>query len=414
MAAPLIPLRHFFDNPERALTRLSPDGSRISWLAPLDGVLNVWVRPADGGEAVPVTSDRGRGIQSYRWSRDSRRILYVQDAGGDENYHLYAVDPGRPGRVRDLTPFAGVRAGLVAVPRATPRHAIVSLNLRDRGVFDAFRLTLATGRLELVGRNPGNVISWTADRQGRVRAAMTQTPSGDYQVLARDDEAGELRLVAEYANEDGGGIYAFTPDGAGLFVGSAKGSDLQRLVRLDIATGEVGPILSDRTGELLGVAYVRDRVVLHAHDERLRRDWERARELHPGDPAITGQDADESRWVLSFNDDRDPGATFLYDRQTGEAFGSPLDDDLGAGACLAYIARLPRPKDKRPAVIIAGLHAVGSLGGAAYLANPDNMRALQEQANGAPFSALVASEHRRATLEITSARIVSGPHVLSG
>jgi dipeptidyl aminopeptidase/acylaminoacyl peptidase len=331
VGAPLIPLRHFFDNPERALTRLSPDGSRISWLAPVEGVLNVWVRPAEGGEAAPVTFDRGRGIQSYRWSRDSRRILYVQDAGGDENYHLFAIDPERPGRVRDLTPYAGVRAGLIAVPRATPRHVIVSLNLRSRGVFDAYRLTLATGRLELVGSNPGNIISWTADRDGRVRAAMAQTPSGDYAVLARDEEAGELRQVAEYANEDGGSVYAFTPDGAGLFVGSAKGTDLQRLVRLDIATGDeqvldadeeadlAGPILSDRTGELLGAAYVRDRVVLHAHDERLRRDWERAKQLHPGDPTITGQDAEERRWVLSYNDDRDPGATFLLDRDSGEA-----------------------------------------------------------------------------------------------
>lgn len=331
MTPPLIPLRHLFDNPERALARVAPDGSRLSWLAPRDGVLNVWVRDLDGGEAVPVTDDRDRGVRSYTWSRDSTRILYAQDVGGDENTHVYAVDARGGGRARDLTPFPGVRAGLIAAPRATPRHVLVSMNLRDRTLFDAYRLTLATGRLELVGRNPGNVIGWLADREGRVRAARAQTPAGDYQLLVRDREDGEMRVVAEYANEDGGHPFAFTPDGARLWVGSARGSDLLRLVELDPADGServvdadqevdlAAPLISDRTGELLGAAYLRDRVVLHAFDERLARDWERVRALHHGDPRITGQDAEERIWVVAFDDDRDPGATFLYRRDGGRS-----------------------------------------------------------------------------------------------
>lgn len=329
--APLIPLGHFFDNPERALARLSPDGRRISWLAPRDGVLNAWVRDVEGGEAIPVTDDRDRGVRSYLWSRDSRRILYMQDTGGDENDHLLSIDASGEGRARDLTPFPGVRAGLIAAPRATPRQVLVSMNLRDRSLFDAYRLTLATGRLELVGRNPGNILGWQADREGRLRAAYAQTPAGDYELLVRDDEADELRVVAEYANEDGGHPYAFTPDGTRLWVGSARGSDLLRLVELDPSDGsereidrddEVdlsGPMISDLTGELLGAVYLRDRVVMHAFDERLARDWEAVRALHPGDPRITGQDAAETRWIVTFDDDRDPGATFLYDRGAGKA-----------------------------------------------------------------------------------------------
>jgi dipeptidyl aminopeptidase/acylaminoacyl peptidase len=325
---PLIPLRDLFGDPERALARLSPDGRLLSWLAPRDGVLNVWVRERAGGEARPVTDDRDRGVRSYLWSRDSRRVLYSRDEGGDENHHVVAVDVDG-GRTRDLTPFPGVRAGLVAAPRATPREVLVSMNLRDRSVFDVYRLTLATGRLRLVARNPGNVIGWIADRAGRLRGARAQTPAGDYQLLARDDEGSEFRVVAEYANEDGGHAYAFTPDGTRLWVGSARGSDLARLVELDLADGservvdadeEVdlsGPVISDLTGELLGAVYLRDRTVMHAFDERLARDWEALRRLHPGDPRITGQDADETAFVVAFDDDRDPGATYLYDRTTG-------------------------------------------------------------------------------------------------
>ena len=328
---PLIPLRHLFDNPERAAARLSPDGRRISWVAPRDGVMNVWVRDVAGGEAVPVTNDRDRGVRSYLWSRDGARILFHRDVGGDENHHLLAVNSAGGDRERDLTPFPGVRGLLIAAPRATPRHVLVSMNRRDPSVSDAYRLTLATGRAVLVGLNPGNIIGWVVNREGLVRAARAQTPGGDFQLLVRDREDDDFRVVAEYANEDGGHPFAFTADGTHLLVGSARGSDLLRLVELDPADGSErlidaddeadlsGPVLSDRTGELLGAVYLRDRIVMHAMDPDLARDWARVRELHPGDPHIAGQNADETAFIVAFDDDRDPGATYLYDRAGGEA-----------------------------------------------------------------------------------------------
>jgi dipeptidyl aminopeptidase/acylaminoacyl peptidase len=328
--APIIPLEHFFQNPERALTRLSPDGRRLSWIAPYDGVLNVWVADRDGSSKRCVTRDAARGIRSYFWTRDGRWILFVRDVGGDENYHVLAVDPAGDGRERDLTPFRGVRAGIVSVPRADPRHIVVSLNRRDPAVFDAYRLNLANGGLKLVAENTGRVVSWLADRGGRVRAARAQTEDGDYEILVRDTESGPMRVLARFANEDGGYPYAFRNDGCALYVGSGRDTDMIRLVEVDIATGEEtvidqdeladlgGPVISDKSGELLGAAYVRDRLVMHAFDDGFRRDWERLAEIHEGDPQISGQDAAETTWIVSYDHDRDPGATYLVERG-GEA-----------------------------------------------------------------------------------------------
>jgi dipeptidyl aminopeptidase/acylaminoacyl peptidase len=329
--APLIPLEQFFANPERGLTRISPGGDRLSWLAPRDGVMNVWVADRDGGRARCVTRDSDRGIQTFFWSRDGRWILFVRDAGGDENYHVLAVDPDGDGRERDLTPFPGVKAGIVAVPRADPRHVLVSMNRRDRSLFDVYRLNLANGRLDAVAENPGRAISWLADRDGRLRVARVQTEAGDYELHVRDAEDAPFRLLAEFENEDGGYAYAFTADGSGLLVGSARGCDRIRLVEIDLATGEErvideddeadlgGPVLSDATGELLGAVYLRDRTVMHAFDPVFEDDWQRLTEVHPGDPHITSQDADETTWVAHFNHDRDPGAVYLFDRSSGSA-----------------------------------------------------------------------------------------------
>jgi dipeptidyl aminopeptidase/acylaminoacyl peptidase len=332
MDIPLIPLEHFYDDPERAAARVSPDGRRLAWLAPADGPLNVWVAPIEGGDPVQVTNDRDRGVRAYSWSRDGARILYLQDTGGDENYHLFAADLDHPQAPdRDLTPFDGVKVGVVDVPRGDPSHVLISTNRRDRGLFDVERLNLETGTIEPVAENPGNIMGWLTDRDGLLRAAFAQTPTGDHQVLVRDTEDQPFRVLAEYANEDSGAPYAFTADGRALYVGSARDNDLVRLVTLDVATGEEvvidaddeadlgSPIISDRTGELVGAGYRRDRIVLHTFDDAFARDWELVRKIHPGDPMIGSTDDDETLWTVAFDDDRDPGATYLFDRRNGES-----------------------------------------------------------------------------------------------
>ncbi|MGI8757778.1 MAG: S9 family peptidase [Acidimicrobiales bacterium] len=327
---PLIPVEHFFENPEKAGGKISPDGTRLSYLAPENDRLNVWVRTVGADDDVCVTHDHTRGIRGYFWSRDSTRILYVQDQGGNENFHVYAADLSRPHDLSvDLTPFEGVRTGIVDVPYHDPTHLLISMNQRDPQCFDVHRLDLVTGALELVAENPGNIAGWHTDPAGRLLAASAQTPEGDHEILVRASEDEELRPLTVYANEDEGSVYGFTPDGTALWVGSARGSDLTRLVRLDIATAtetdvhshpEVdlgGPVLRGRTGELLAVTYMLDRMEAAFFDDDFERKWLQAAALHHGDLAGLSMDDDETRWVVSFDDDREPGATFLLDTESG-------------------------------------------------------------------------------------------------
>ena len=91
----LIPRSVLFGNPERICPRISPDGTRLAWIAPRDGVLNVWVAPigADGVDwaaAQAVTEDTDRGVRVFGWARDGRHVLYLQDIGGDGLEQLFA------------------------------------------------------------------------------------------------------------------------------------------------------------------------------------------------------------------------------------------------------------------------------------------------------------------------------------
>src|ERR1051325_9883706 len=103
-AVELIPKRVLFGNPEQVNPQISPDGTMLAYLAPLDKVLNVWVGDRYGEGSRAVTTDTDRGVLGYFWAADNRHILYIQDIGGNENYHLYSVDL-QSGQLRDLTPF---------------------------------------------------------------------------------------------------------------------------------------------------------------------------------------------------------------------------------------------------------------------------------------------------------------------
>src|SRR5215831_21320900 len=100
----LIPRSVLFGNPERTNPQISPDGTMLAYLAPDQGVLNVWVRTLGKTDDHVITNDRKRGIRNFSWQYDSRNILYAQDKDGDENWHVYRTNIASK-QTKDLTPF---------------------------------------------------------------------------------------------------------------------------------------------------------------------------------------------------------------------------------------------------------------------------------------------------------------------
>ena len=122
---PIIDRALFFGEIQIAGAQISPDGQYLSFLKPYKGTRNIWVKKA--GEpfsaARPMSKETTRPVRQYFWSRDSKFILYAQDAGGDENFNVYAIDPSQPADsttgtppTRALTNYKGVRTMIYATP----------------------------------------------------------------------------------------------------------------------------------------------------------------------------------------------------------------------------------------------------------------------------------------------------------
>jgi dipeptidyl aminopeptidase/acylaminoacyl peptidase len=327
----LIPLDVLLGHPERAAPQLSPDGTRLSYLAPLDGVLNVFVGDAGADNDRPVTRDTDRGIQGYLWTHDNRHIMYVRDKDGSENYRLYDVDL-ETGTERDLTPMEDVQCRIIAHRKRFPSDVLVGINKDNPQLHDVYHLDLTSGELRKVVENPG-FLGWVVDDELVVRGAVTPTPDGGMVVLIRDDESSDWRPILEVPPEDAEttGPVGFTKDGAGLYLRTSVGSNTGRLVKMDIATGDVeaiaedptyditGVIMHPDTREIQGVVVYRERAEYQIFDDDIRGDFETLERLHAGELMVTDRNHDDTTWLVAYDDDRGPVKFYTWDRKAKSA-----------------------------------------------------------------------------------------------
>jgi dipeptidyl aminopeptidase/acylaminoacyl peptidase len=334
---PLLERELFFGDPEIANSQLSPDGNYMTFVKPYQDVMNIWIKrvrePFDA--ARPLTADK-RPVPGYFWSEDAKYVLYVQDKDGNEDYHVYAVDPTAKAEestgvppARDLTPAEGARAFIYAVPEGTPGQILVGLNDRDPALHDVYRVDLATGERKLLIQNDSNVAAWVADLQGDVRLAVRQTPDGGTEILpVTDGKLGAPIYTCSWMESCS--PIRFHKDGKRVYLISNKGDDvdLAGLYLMDAATGKTtfvesdpekevdfgGAIFSDASEELIGTAYVGDRTRIYPKTEALKNALAfLGRELPDGEIDFEPQTNDDRLVKVIVSRDVDPGTVYLYD-----------------------------------------------------------------------------------------------------
>jgi dipeptidyl aminopeptidase/acylaminoacyl peptidase len=341
---PLIDREIFFGDPEYAGAQVSPDGGHIAFLKTHRGQLNVWVtgirEPLTA--ARPITADSTRPVPGFFWSEDGRWVLYVQDKGGNENFHVYAVDPSATPEAstgvppaRDLTPYDAVQAQIVALPEATPTQILVALNDRDASKHDVYRVDIATGERKLVFRNDAGILGFTADLAGNVRLGTRVSETGESEVLrlAGETEATSIMKLPCDIFRSCAPVRFHKDNRRVYLVTSAAGADLTLLMLHDLESGrqEVvesdpdrqvdfsGAQFSDATEELVATFYVGDRLRIYPKDERFAKDLAVVKAaVGDGDIYFGASTNDERLHIVSVTSDVDPGATYLYDRTSGQ------------------------------------------------------------------------------------------------
>jgi len=327
----LIPREVLFGNLDKASVRISPDGSKIGYLGPWNGVINVWAGPAKSPEdATPITNDTGRGIRAYSWTYTNQHIIYIQDKEGDENWRIYSVNL-TSGQVKDMTPEEGVQAQILAVSQKFPEEIIIGLNDRDPKFHDLYRLNVETGNMTLFLENR-EFASFGIDDDYNVRLAIKMTPDGGAEIFT-PTENGTWEIFMKIPMEDvvTTGILGFDKTGETLYISDSRDRNTAALFSLDMKTSEMKLLAEDKRADFSDVmihpaeknvqaaAFNYERKSWQILDDEIKEDMERLNSVADGDVEVLSRTLEDDRWIVAYVLDNGPARYYLYDRKDKSA-----------------------------------------------------------------------------------------------
>lgn len=355
---PVIPRSVLFGNPERARLTLSPDGKRVAFLAPVDGVLNVWVAPTtDLAAAKAVTKDTTRGIRQFYWAYNNADLLYLQDVGGDENWKLFGVNLAS-NKVTDLTPIEHINGPdgkpimlptgkplrpavqVETISHRFPNDIIIGLNNRNPQFHDLYRLDLTTGKLALLVQND-EYAGYLIDDDLNVRGAMKMNATGgmDYFTAnAKPVKPGEALQVTwtpfvQVGSEDSLTTQplGFNKDGTQMYWQDSRGRNTGAVTSMDLKTGKSttlaqndkvdagGAMVHPTEHTLQAVAFDYLRNQWQVLDKSIEADMAYLRTVSGGDFNVTSRTLDDKTWVVAYVEDAGPVRSYIYDRPNKKA-----------------------------------------------------------------------------------------------
>jgi dipeptidyl aminopeptidase/acylaminoacyl peptidase len=321
----LIPRTVLFGNPERANVQISRDGKYLSWVAPSNGVMNVFIAPrAKLDQAKPITADTTRPVTRYFWSFDNKHILYLQDVGGDENYHLFRAD--LEGKVVDLTPFKNTRVNPIGLSERKPGTIICVMNDRDPAAMDVYSIEIATGKRTLLHENKDKLAAFRLDPDLKLAFAVKPMPDGSQQWLRAKGKDWEVFDTIPFEDADSTQIFEIAPGGKVAYLVDSRGRDTSALAQIDLATKKV-KVLADNPGADAGdavmhptkrtpraISFDTGRPEWKVLDKSFDKDLAAIKKLaEGGDFRVTSMTTDDKLWVVATDSPQKPGRYFLYD-----------------------------------------------------------------------------------------------------
>lgn len=324
-----ISVEDFMKNPGNFGYELSPDGNYITYISDWENRLNVFVKKmGDDSQPVRVSNVKDGNVGAFFWKDDT--LLYAKDNDGDENYHIYSSTFGSS-EEKDLTPYPGVRVMLVSSLAGVKEEILIMMNKEDAKVFDVYKFNVKTGETTLVAKNPGNIVDWIADRNGKIRIAVA-SDGVEGAVLYRETENDEFKPFIEMKAGDTVSPLAFSKDNQYIYATSNKGRDKVEVVKYDLEGKETvimsnpevdvtGVMYSAQQDKVLYGTYVTDKVHYQFFDknfEQLFRKIQNKLGVTESELGINDYNKDMTKFIVSISSDTLYGKYYYYDSTTDE------------------------------------------------------------------------------------------------
>ena len=327
---PIIGMKDFFRNPQKTSYKLSPDGSHLAFLQPWQSRMNIHVQKIGHKKAARITESTARDITAYMWGTNNR-IVFAQDKGGDENWQIFAVNIDGS-NAKELTPFAGVRAGLVDELENDEEHMLISMNKRDRQIFDVYKININNGAMKMIARNPGNITGWQTDWKGRLRIAHS-SDGVNQSILYRESEDDEFKMViTTNFKESLIPLYFAFDDHESVYALSNLGRDKTAVVKYNLAQKKEIDVIyqhpevdasnllvSKKRRLITGVTYTTDKLRCQFFNESRKNLQKVLNKKLPGvEAVVVSMNKAEDKVLVRTYSDKTRGAYYFFDINTKE------------------------------------------------------------------------------------------------
>lgn len=344
----LIDRELFFGNPEKIQVRISPDGKYLSYRAPLNGVMNVWVAPVDQPDKVKsVTKDTFRGIQGYSWSHKPGNLLYTQDVGGDENFHIYLVDVEN-NKVTDLTPYEEIigsdnvplkdknnkilrpRADILNISRDTPNEILIQMNLSEASNMDVYKIDLTTNEMTLIEKDDA-FLQIVVDNTNNVRLATKTDPEGGQIVYKKNEGKWEEYFRVPQEDLLSFGFFGFNKANDKVYMIDSRDRDKASLYTLNLKTEEKTIVAESKKADISSVSINPITYEIEAYainylkkewvplSEKIKKDFNYLTSMIEGEMSIYMRTDDDKNWIIAYNVPNQSLKYYNYDQINGKA-----------------------------------------------------------------------------------------------
>ncbi|ACU02589.1 prolyl oligopeptidase family serine peptidase [Pedobacter heparinus] len=326
-----IPVDDFFKSQDKIGYRLSPDGKNLSYLKLQGQDQNIYIEDIETGRGKNITRLKDKKIVFYFWVSNHELIYYKEVDAASRQSDVFIIDKEGKNE-RQLVNNEKSRLKVIEDQLIDDKYLLVSSNKRDSTVFDVYRLNVRNGQMEMAAKNPGNIIDWRTDAEGKLRLAIS-SDGVNSTILYRANENQQFKKVLTSNFKDTFYPVAFSHERPNvIYAISDVNRDKTALVEVDCNTGkEIKNIFcndslnitdaqySKKNQRISFVVYETWKKEKHYLDDSVRQVYSNLDKLLPKtETRIFDKDKAETVFILRTFTDRNPGSYYLYFATTGK------------------------------------------------------------------------------------------------
>src|SRR5690554_1015700 len=321
-----IPIEHFFNKSDKSNFQLSPNGKFVSYFQKYEGVENLYVMDLENNRTERITTETDIGIRFSFWANNDEIVFLKSRAPGD-SLRLMAVNKNALS-VRYVLPPSDAKMRWVGPLRVNEKgELLVGLNSRDSSVFDVYRIHIINCTLDMVAKNPGNIIDWLPDRNGKIRIAVASDGHTETILYRENEDESFTPIIKNNFRTEVQPLGFSSADKNHLFALSNQGRDKKALVEINLQTGKEEKVLfvhdevdiskggyCEREGSMEFASYNTWKPERHFFNEEIESIYNHIGEQLKGYVFdVEGSDEASSRFLVRAYTDTDPGTYYFYD-----------------------------------------------------------------------------------------------------